>query len=336
MKTLAEIITKNNSKNNYWFITIFHAIGGILSAILIMLLIPASIPSILHNDYVMILSGIVFIVFTYFTTTKENTIFAEYFIFAFTLAGGALVTVGLIMILSAKSYAIGLLIVFVYSILFFFIPSLLHRFMSALLILSGSYYFCMQFNIELFYTSILFLLSIWFWLYEYNDSTYIYEKRIFAYALVLFVLFITNNHEIVTQLSQKTGKSSLISSYIPIFFYYIIGLSSISLFCYKYEFNLKISIFMLVGTMLFYYTQPTGISLAEPLFIILIAFYRKNKILMSLGILSMLNIIFNYYTIDYIDFLLKSTLLLIFGLVTLLLAFILHVYLKKQKKENYA
>ncbi len=57
---------------------------------------------------------------------------------------------------------------------------------------------------------------------------------------------------------------------------------------------------------------------------------------MSLGILSMLNIIFNYYTIDYIDFLLKSTLLLIFGLVTLLLAFILHVYLKKQKKENYA
>ena len=339
MKTLTDIPEKNNSSNSYWLITIFHAIGGILSAIFIVLLITTSFPGIFNNHFVMMLFGVIFLIFSYFTMTKKNTKFAEYFIFAFALIGGGLFVIGLIMMISAKGYSIGLIIIFTYSILFWLIPSLLHRFISVFLILSGSYYFCIYFNIEILYSSLLFILSTWFWLYKYKDSTYISNKQIIGYTLLFFILITTNNHEIVLQQNQfiyKSSFSSFVHDYLLIFIYYVTGLLTISMICLKYEFKLNIIISIVLGTFLFYFTQPTGISLAEPIVVLLLAFLRKNKILMVLGTLSMLNIIYTYYAITYIDFLSKAKLLSVFGLVILILAFILHIYLKKQKGEIYA
>ena len=57
---------------------------------------------------------------------------------------------------------------------------------------------------------------------------------------------------------------------------------------------------------------------------------------MTFGILGMLNNLWTYYYISNIDFLSKSKLLFIFALVILILTSILHIYIKKLKREEYA
>ncbi len=339
MKTISEIITNNDSNDSYWFINIFYAIGGILSAIFLLLLTYVSFTDILNSNSAMMLIGIIFIAFSYFTSSKENTNFAKYFILTFTLTGGAILVTALLLKLNLENHNNGLLIMLVYSILFFLISSSIHRFISAFLILSSGYYFCIYFNIVFLYTSILFLRLTWFWLYEYKDSKYTHHKQIFAYALVIFILFVTSNNGIIIEKTLMITKSTfgfVIPNYLSIFTYYTMGLLTIFVFCVKYKFKVNISIFILIGAFLFYFTQPTGISIAEPFIVILLAFFRKNKILMTFGILGMLNNLWTYYYISNIDFLSKSKLLLIFALVILILTSVLHIYIKKLKREEYA
>ncbi len=330
MKTLTSIILEKDSKEtNYWFINIFHAIGGVLTAIFIILLIGTSFSSIFNNYLAMLILGAIFLFFSFIGMAKIDTKFAEYFVLIFALVGGGLIVAGLVQMLSLKSCGIGIVIALVYIVLYVLINSIVHRFISFFLVLLGSYYLFVHFNLESLYSSFLFILTTWLWVYKNVEKKHLSLASIASYTLIFFVLFITNTHDLLIQQIHYMSTYNLFPQSFLMFIYYIVGPLAIYILCRKYRLNSYTTFALIVGTILFYYTQPLGIDIAKPTIVLLIAFYRKSGVLTIFGTLSLIYSVYIYYAITFVDFLTKSKQLAIFGLTVLTLTLILHLYLKK-------
>jgi len=326
------------------FILVFYAISGVLSAVLILIVLLFTLQGIFNSVVAVMITGLLLLGLAYVMLHKSNSDFMEYFALIFAFAGEAFLLFGLgeLLHLERGTAIFGLLIVF--TVLFFLFDSTLHRFMSAFIVLYSIFYFAMMYNFLFLYSSILVLLMVWLWLNEYAFVKYFKEQQVFGYALTIFVLFISSgiSNFVIYEFNFTAMPDIDKHMYVPgiiytmVHFATVIGAVVMILLKLGLRMQEKVFIFTLVATALFYYVEPIGLSLFEPLFAVLIGYLVHNKILLVLGVLAMIVSIFSYYYLMFIDFTMKSQLLLIFGVVVLVLVFILHRYIVKQEGKHHA
>ena len=342
---LASVSTDTEKvEESSWFILVFYAISGGLSAILILILLLFTLQGIFDNVIAIMFMGSLLLGAAYMMLGNNQSDFLAYFALIFAFAGEASLLFGLgeLLHIERGTAIFGLMVVF--TVLFFLFDSTLHRFMSALVVLYSIFYFAMMYNFMFLYSSILTLSMVWLWLNEYINIKYFKEQQIFGYALVIFVLFISSDiytlaiHEFGVEMMLDMDQSIHLSSviYTMIRFATVMGAATMILLKFGLKIEEKLTIFVLMATALLYYVEPMGLSVLIPLFIVLIGYYGHNKILMFLGIIAMILSIFSYYSLMFVDFSMKSKMLLIFGVVMLILVFILHRYIQKQEGEHHA
>ena len=100
--------------------------------------------------------------------------------------------------------------------------------------------------------------------------------------------------------------------------------------------NRKLFVFLMLGTVAFYFFQPFGLEVSTAMIVLFLAFLGHNKVLWVLGTLFMVFSIFSYYNSMYMPFMQKSIQLLVFGTIVLALAALLHWYLKKLEGDSHA
>jgi len=332
------------AKDSSWFIVLFHSIGGIISGLLILILLAIPLHDVADSSFTMIVFGILLLGFSYFLMQKDKSDFLEYFalVFSFTAEGLIIFGFGDLELFSINM-ALFLLLIF-QTILFFLFNSMLHRFISSLIIIVLGFYFFALFSVDFIYQGILLVLMTWLWLNEYNYLKYINHLRMFAYALVIFLLISDKSTalmwigELKYDILAQEDLLSDMNHKLSYLFYFITNLSVMSMIYLKQslEFKNKVFISLFFGTFMVYFFQPIGLELTTSIIVLLLAFIGQNRVLWTLGILSSIYNIFSYYNLLYIPFMTKSLGLLEFGLIVLILAALLQWYLKKYKGESHA
>ena len=333
----------SNSLNDAsWFIVTFHVLGGILSAIVILTLLYFLFPNMLDSPFAIALLGFLFLIFSTIILLRGAKPFIEYLALTFAFIGGLLLYLFLSEIFHLKDYSKALLLTVFYFGLFFLIPSLIHRFISALVVLSSLYYLSFYLGLDRLYSDILLILLTLLWLNEYKSLKYSQHKRMFAYAMTLFILFFISNYAsiewnnfyyIMRSEEVVFWNISISSMFI---FYYLTPIVAMVMLLLKLNIKWNSLLFwgIIVGTIFFLIIQFGGISFVYPLMVTLLGFYSKNRLLMGLGILGIIYNLIYYYTFIYIDFISKSKFLLIFGISLFFLALVLHLYLEKKGEKD--
>ena len=334
---LEESIHEMRVKDSSWFIVLFHAIGGVLSALLFMLLFAFPLHDLLDEPILMLIMGCIVLGFSYVSFSKGKSDFLEYFALMFALLGESLIlfALGELFYVEEKSAILGVMLI--YMVLFFLFSSSVHRFLSAYVVLFAGAYFATLYHVDFLYVGMLFLLSIWLWLHEYDYLKYIHHLRMLGYALVSFFLFFHGLTESFifeefryTLFGAKTESESIFQ-YFYLLVYYGVGLGAMAMIYLKHKEkpNYMLFILLMLGTGVFYWIQPLGMAIAQAMTILLLSFTSKNRLLMGLALMAMFHKLFSYYFLMFIDFISKSWSLLFFGVGVLLLAYILHLYLKQ-------
>ena len=353
MKALEEeLIEKNllsqNDKENLlkddtsWFIVIFHAMGGILSAFLLLFILAFMLNDTLDSAPFFLFTGCLLLGLAYLILSSERSDFLEYFALIFALSGEGMLFFGTAELLELeKSTAVGL-VFFLYLGVFFLYRSTLHRFASALIVLLAIFYFAVMVNIHFFYVELLILLTVWVWLNEYSNLKWIHHKRTIGYALVVFILFSMPMSysmvfiELSPDILVEESLFMTLFDYLSMPIYYLLGVSVMAMILLKFNLKWKDKLFisLLLATAAFYYVQPMSVNIAEGVLVLILGFYGRNKILMTLGVVGLIQNIFSFYNIYYLNFIEKSISLFVFGVLVLILALLLHLYLNKEE-EHY-
>ena len=339
---LLENISANTPKlqDTSVFILIFHAIGGILSSFLVLALLLLTMEGVFDEPVAMSIIGIIFIVLSFLVLRNNTNDFLAYFALVFTMTGGYIFLIGTGELLGLNSSMMVLLALVMSVILFFLIEMPLHRFFASLGILGSSFYFAAKVDLMFFYADLLSILMVWIWVNEYKNVKYLKHLHVFGYALVVFLLLAFSDMTMMRMSDMGIGiypdaESSILAlpNYITMTLYYVVGVVMMAMILFKFGLGIKDKLFLalLFATVVFYWVEPVGLDVSLSFFIVLLAFYGQNLILMVLGVFGMIQSIFSFYTLTYVDFMTKSKMLLLFGTVVLVLAFVLHLYLKKQE-----
>jgi len=339
-------VSKNSvkGKESSWFIVLFHSIGGILSGLLILLLFAFPLYSMENSYFTMLALGIILLGFSYYLMHKNKSDFLEYFalVFSFTAQSLIIFSFGELELFEINT-AMVLLAGFQIG-LFFLFNSTLHRFISALNIIAIGFYFFALFSIDFMYGGLLLLVLTWLWLNEYSFLKYANHLRMFAYALVIFVFILSSAesffwmHDLKDAMFANKYLDENINDTFSFIIYYLIGLGVMLMISMKYSLytNRKLFVFLMLGTVAFYFFQPLGLEVSTSIIVLFLAFLGQNKVLWVLGMLSMVFSIFSYYSFMYIPFMQKSMQLILFGTIVLALAGLLHWYLKKLEGGSHA
>jgi hypothetical protein len=327
------------------FILVFHAIGGVLSSILILVLLLFTLSNMFGEPVAIVVIGMLFITLSFLVLRNNSNDFLEYFALVFVITGEYLFLMGLGEIFGLSPNIMVLLVLIVSVILFFLIDITLHRFFASLMILGTSFYFAGKANLMFVYADLLSILMVWIWVNEYKNFKYLRHIQVFGYALVVFLLLAFSDMTMMRMSDMginiyPDAEASMIElpNYVSMILYYVVGVIMMAMILFRFGLEIKDKLFLVLifATVVFYAVEPVGLHLSLSFFILLLAFYGQNLTLMVLGIFGMIQSIFSFYALTYMDFVTKSQMLLMFGIVVLSLAFVLHLYLKKEEGAKHA
>jgi len=338
-------INGDDMKESSVFIVILQAISGMLSSILILAFLVLTLEAVFESAVAMVVLGLFFVGLAYILLRKNNNDFLEYFALVFAIAGEWFLLFGLgeLLPLNETMSIAGIMLAFI--VLFFIIDSALHRFISALIVLWAGYYLSMLFNLSVFYYALVTLGMVWLWLNEYRHISKMKYMQSLGYASVIFLLYMTMAKMQLSEFAYGLNilpfrDENIIE--IPSFVYSIVHFLMVAISTGMILKKLGLTVqdkllwFMGVGALIFAFAQPTLLSLFLPMLVLVLAFYGQNKVLYILAFVAIVLNIFSFYHMTFIDFMTKSKNLVVFGMIVLVLALVLHLYLKKQEEVQDA
>jgi len=338
-------IDGDDIKESSVFIVILQAISGMLSSILILAFLVLTLGIVFESTVAMVVLGLLFLGIAYMLLRKKSNDFLEYFALVFAMAGEWFLLFGLgeLLQLNETMSIVGIMLTFM--VLFFIIDSALHRFVSALIVLWAGYYLTMLFNLSVFYYALVTLGMVWLWLHEYSHISKMKYIQSLGYACVVFLLYMTMAQMQLSEFAYGLNilpfrEENIID--IPSFVYSVVHFLMVAISTGMILKKLGLSVqdkllwFTGIGALIFAFSQPMLLSLFVPMLVLALAFYGQNKVLYILGFVAMVLNIFSFYYMTFIDFMTKSKTLVVFGSIVLVLALVLHLYLRKQEEVQDA
>ncbi|WP_163339334.1 DUF4401 domain-containing protein [Desulfopila sp. IMCC35008] len=316
-----------NNLDSPWYAKLLLAFSGWLAALFLLCFIGAVLFFMVENAVASIISAGMMIGGAYALLRISKNEFFEHLALALSLAGQALLVWGIFKITNEFDEKFWLPVACVQLFLAAFIPSFTHRVFS-------SWLACIAFSITLAFFgipyimgSIVMFLAAWCWFNELKYPSYISELQAIGYGLVLAQIqqkgalvydrmamdWLNENGsaEIWTQPWMGEILSVVVLVYVVLRLLQHGGQALTSSF----------SITALLGTFLLGFVSIEAQGITSGMVIILLGFSRSNRVLLGLGIASLLFNISAYYYLLERSLLVKALTLLIIGLVLLAIRF---------------
>lgn len=233
---------------------------------------------------------------------NPNSDFASQFAFAMSLAGQVLILVGLFRGFPSQINTITLLMVFVQAILFFLLPSFLHRVWAATTGIVAAVMLLNSFGLYAYTQGLLIAAFSWVWLNEFNFAQRGSLIRALGYGCALASI-------LSSQLNFWIG-AALIG--VTLIFVVVKLLAREGVAATSRPGGAALAAATLIALLSF---KAPGIGLT--LIILLVGYAHGNRVLAGLGIFSMLAYLSHYYYILDISLLQKSMLLMGSGIILL-------------------
>lgn len=225
-----------------------------------------------------------------------------------------------------------------------FMPSYIHRVVGSFLAASSFSIALFSFYMPNIGNPLIVLAAAFLWLYEFHYPKYMSAQRAIGYGLALALVYMNMSQSLFfgfryIQEMVYLGDDSiwmmplwvgeLLSGAVTLY----VAWSILKRYGHKFTDLLTLSVF--VATMILSAISIEVYGVITSILILLLGFSNSNRILMGLGIVSLLFSISSYYYFLNITLLEKAETLLMLGAVLLILYWVLkHFFLRDKEVEN--
>ena len=325
--------------NSPWYVKTLLAFTGWLAALFVLGFLATALHGLLDNKIALMIFGIFMIGLAYTIFKKEVNDFVEHLGLAISVAGQILIYIAMVELLRESSLSLWLTLMLFQVFLALNIPHYIHRFFSAFIATYASLFVLALLGMPYALTPLFMLIIAYIWLNEFHFKER--EKmQAIGYGILLAFLYMQS-----VRMSQHTPFLwSYNEGFVELWFPSWLGaLLSGVIFGFvlmhivkQYQKTLhnKLKITLLLAVILLVLATLKIPTLLVSIFILILGFNHSNRVFLAVGVASFLFSISSYYYFLNITLLEKAGHLFIFGLLLLLLRWVVfHVVFKKEAKN---
>ena len=313
-----------------WYVKAISAASGWLAALFLLGFIGLAFEFVIDNHDAAFIVGLIMIAIAYSVLRLPQKEFVEHLALAASLAGQALVVYAIFsMVDRYEALTWGLVAVFELA-LTWLMPNFIHRLFSAFITAFAFAQCTKDLGIAFVYSGILLFSVTWLWLNEFRFPQYMKVIRPVGYGLVLAMVQVKGSAIakgggwVFWVAGAKSGDFAWEAFWSEV----MIGLATLYLvWCLLqragYQISDRPSLVILASTVVISLISAEAQGITVGIVILMLGFSGSNRLLMGLGVVSLLFYIsFYYYWLEQ-TLLLKSQTLLALGLVLLAVRWVL-------------
>jgi uncharacterized membrane protein len=320
-----------------WFVKALLAFSGWFASLFLLGFLGMGFGAILKSSIASAVTGILMIGAAYAILRMPKNEFFEHVALAVSLAGQALVAWSFFNGLKDEmaTWAVVALVQLVLAVV---MPNFVHRVFSSFIATFSFSMFLYAFGAPYIFSSIAMFIAAWLWLNEFQYPKHIRKIQAIGYGTVLgliqlkgFALFNFNptgwrTATPNTELWVQPWMAEVLAAIVMI--YVVWNLLQRS----GHHLPEPLAIIALVCTVLLSAASVEAPGITAGMMILLLGFAGSNRILMGLGIVSLLFYVSSYYYLLDTTLLVKAQTLLVTGLVLLLVRWVMLKMIRRQKE----
>ncbi len=302
-----------------WYIKLLLAISGWLAALFLLGFLGVGFELIFRNSIASLIIGGILIGVAFALLRVPKNEFYEHVALAVSLAGQALVVWA---IFENSKHETSWLLTSIFQLaLVLVMPNFIHRVFSSFFAAICFSAALSLFGIPYIAGSVIMYVAAWLWLYEFNYPKHMQRQRAIGYGLVLALIQIKGtalyHYNLIGWFGDKPGAhllgypwmGELLAGAVTLYVVWQI------LRRLRHGLSEPITIAALLGAALLAAVSMQAHGVTVGMLILVLGFAGSNRVLMGLGIISLLFYISSYYYLLHATLLEKSQTLLIIGLV---------------------
>ena len=312
-----------------WYVKVLLGFSGWLAALFLLGFIGAAFAVIVESKAVSFITGCAMIAGAFYLLHAEKNEFVEHLALAVSLAGQALVVSAFSDLFQDYEILAWALVVVIEVLLAVIMPHFVHRVFSSVATAVAFYMFLFTVGAHYLFTGIVLFGGAWLWLNEFSSPAQISKFRAIAYGQILALIPIKgtllfgygslgwSEYHKQAQLWLKPWMGEVLTAAVLLYVVWEILKRN------GQPINGKIAIVTFIGTLFLAFVSIEAQGITIGIVIILIGFAGSNRVLLGLGIVSLLFYISSYYYLLDTTLLVKAQILLAVGVVLLLFRWIL-------------
>jgi len=323
-----------------WFVKVLLAFSGWLASLFLLGFLGAGFESIFRHTIASAMTGSVMIGVAYLILRIPKNEFFEHVALAVSLAGQALITWSLFQGLNNDKVA-WIILALIQVGLAVVMPNFVHRVFSSFIAAFSFSMSLTQFGAPYVFSSIVMFIAAWLWLHEFNFPKHIRKIHAIGYGTVLgliqlkgFGLFGINPigwrvGRINPELWIRPWMAEVLAGVVMVYVVWQL------LQRMGHRLSDPVAITALVGTVILSAVSVEAPGITVGMMILLLGFAGSNRVLMGLGIVSLLFYISSYYYLLDATLLVKAETLLVTSIVLLLVRWILLKVIHREKETRH-
>lgn len=304
-----------------WYVKTLLAFSGWLAALFLLGFVGVGFTFIIESNIASVLTGSLMIGGAFALLRMQKNEFFEHLALAGSLAGQALIIFAIFKTTNHQEEVAWVLVVLLQSLLAVVIPSFVHRVFSSAV---GAYALSMAlFSLGAPYmvSGIIMFLAAWCWLNEFRYVQHMRKTRAIGYGLILALIPLKGTMIFGSDAFVLLSGKSLPELWIQPWMGEVLA-AAVTLYViwqllqrYHQALNSRVAITALVSTLILCGVSFEVWGITVGIVIILLGYAGSNRVLLGLGITSLLFYISSYYYLMDTTLLVKSQTLFIVGLV---------------------
>jgi uncharacterized membrane protein len=324
-----------------WYVKVLLAFSGWLAAVFLLGFFGLGLEFVFDNGAAAFVLGGMMIGGAFAVLRIPQNEFVEHLALAASLAGQALVVFAIIKAADGDEKVAATLVALLQAALAVVMPNFVHRVFSSF---GAALAFDMAltlWGLPFVATGAVMLLGAWCWLNEFRYPHQMGKMRAVGYGLVLALILLKGTalfgHKTMAWQFGRNQPALWARPWVGEVLIGVVVLYVVWLLLQRYDHRIsdRISITLLLGTLLLCVVSMKAQGISVGMVIILLGFAGSNRVLQGLGVLSLLFYISTYYYMLDATLLAKSYYLLSVGLFLLVLRWAMSIVVPVEKEVKH-
>ncbi|MCH9022713.1 MAG: DUF4401 domain-containing protein [Planctomycetes bacterium] len=322
-----------------WFVKVLLAFSGWFAAVFMLGFIAMAFEDIIDSSTFCFITGGVMIGGAFAILRRENNEFLEHLALAVSLAGQALITYAIFDLIGYNDEMAWVGLALLQVLLAMLMPNFVHRVLSSFIAAFSFSMALTAIGAPYVFSSVIMFLASWLWLNEFRYPKYMRGIRAIGYGLVLALIQIKGTALFGSDMGMLwADRQSWVQPWMG---EVLAGAVTLYVFWQLLRrrgqaITGRLAITALLGTLLLCAVSMEARGITVGMVIILLGFAGGNRVLLGLGIMSLLFYISSYYYLLDATLLAKALTLLIVGLVLLTVRWFMLRMMPEDKEAKHA
>lgn len=324
-----------------WYIKVLLGFSGWLAALFLMGFLAVGMEFILREAAASLVVGLLMIGGAYGLLRIPKNEFVEHLALAVSLAGQGWVVFSFFELFRGDIASIWLLIGLIQLVLAGLMPNFIHRVFSSFGAALAFSIALIYLNVPYVFSSVILLVASWLWLHEFRYPQHLQKIHAIGYGLVITLILVKGTsvfgHELLMWRYRYSDTLPWITPWMGEALTGIATLWVIWQLLQRYfsDMTQRAPLLILAGMFVLCVVSLEARGVSVGLVILLLGFANSNRVLMGLGVVSLLFYISSYYYLLDTSLLHKSFSLLIIGAVLLAWRWSMLRYLPVAQEKNH-